>query len=275
MIAMHSSGPGSAKSVKATVDLVIKGRKLRVEITAPKGATNPVSLLPQIQSLADTFVADAVKTAEASGRRISCRKGCGACCRQVVPISEIEAEGLQKLVAQMPQARREIITKRFEQACQRLESIGLLERFLRPEAIRDSEVTGLGLKYFSQGIACPFLENESCSIHPDRPIACREYLVTSPAENCANPKQGQVHCVEMPLKLSKAIRRLGDPEGAPWLPLVLALRQPTGAKPPRFTGTELVEMLFAHLTGKKLAGASERPQPPPSPARRKPWWRFW
>jgi Fe-S-cluster containining protein len=36
---------------------------------------------------------------------------------------------------------------------------------------------------------CPFLEDESCSIHPDRPLVCREYLVTSPAELCAGPRR--------------------------------------------------------------------------------------
>jgi hypothetical protein len=35
------------------------------------------------------------------------------------------------------------------------------------------------VRYFLQGVACPFLEAESCGIHPDRPLACREYLVTS------------------------------------------------------------------------------------------------
>ncbi len=45
-------------------------------------------------------------------------------------------------------------------------------------------------RYFHLGIACPFLEDESCSIHADRPISCREYLVTSPAVNCADPKPG-------------------------------------------------------------------------------------
>ena len=38
----------------------------------------------------------------------------------------------------------------------------------------------LGREYFQLGIPCPFLEEESCSIYHDRPITCREYLVTSP-----------------------------------------------------------------------------------------------
>ena len=53
------------------------------------------------------------------------------------------------------------------------------------------ERTELAYEYFKHGIACPFLEDESCSIHPDRPMACREYLVSSPAENCRAPRRRQ------------------------------------------------------------------------------------
>jgi len=42
--------------------------------------------------------------------------------------------------------------------------------------------------YFKLGIACPFLEDEACSTHPDRRMACREHLVSSPPENCRTPR---------------------------------------------------------------------------------------
>ena len=41
--------------------------------------------------------------------------------------------------------------------------------------------------YFSEQIACPFLEDESCSIYPVRPSICREYIVYSPPEYCVDP----------------------------------------------------------------------------------------
>jgi Fe-S-cluster containining protein len=266
-----------AKTQTATVELLINGKKQKVQITAPTGLTQPSSLLPQFQRLADSFVADAVKSVEESGARISCRKGCGACCRQVVPISDMEAQRLRQIVRQMPQERRDRVMAKFQAARETLDQAGLLKKFLNPEDVRDEEVTAIGLKYFAQNIACPFLEEESCSIHPERPIACREYLVTSPAENCSNPRRGKIHCVPMPVKLSKAIRRLGDPDGTPWLPLILALDQ-TGIRdnqPPTHTGTALVEMLF-----KKLAG-TDKPASKASDimlghaAKSRPWWRFW
>ena len=79
----------------------------------------------------------------------------------------------------------------------------------------------LSLAYFALRVPCPFLEDESCSIHAERPLVCREYLVTSPAELCAGPTQEGVTPVAVP-KVSPAARRLQDDEDD-WFPLALLL----------------------------------------------------
>lgn len=91
----------------------------------------------------------------------------------------------------------------------------------------DREARGqLGRDYFALGVPCPFLEDESCSIHPERPLVCREYLVTSPAEHCARPTPGAVEGVDLPGSLWMAFARLCDPspeaETIGWVPLVPA-----------------------------------------------------
>jgi Fe-S-cluster containining protein len=82
------------------------------------------------------------------------------------------------------------------------------------------------LTYFAQGIPCPFLEEGSCSIYADRPLVCREYLVTSPAANCAQLIPGTVRCVPLPFQPSIAFQRLQDGPQAErsvrWVPLILA-----------------------------------------------------
>src|SRR5262249_44693347 len=138
---------------------------------------------------------------------ISCKAGCGACCRQLVPISEVEARNIGELVNSLPEPRRSQICARFAEARHRLEKAGLLEKLLHPENWPKDERQATGTWYFEQGIACPFLEKESCSIYADRPIACREYLVTSPAEHCAHPSAETVRCVKMPLKFGTALAR--------------------------------------------------------------------
>jgi len=102
--------------------------------------------------------------------------------------------------------------------------------------------------YFALRVPCPFLEEESCSIHPDRPLVCREYLVTSPAELCAGPTQEGVTPVPVP-KFSLGARRLQD-EGDAWFPLAMLFagsrRKPTAAK--RRPGTEWIQRFLKSLT---------------------------
>src|SRR5207249_10576704 len=165
----------------------VSGRRVRVDLSVPKGATRPIRLMPIFRALTDVFVEAAVENAQAEGHSISCRKGCGACCRQLVPISEVEVEALRETVRALSAERRAEVVARFEDAVRRLAHAGLLDRLRAPRMVRPDEMNRLGIAYFEQGIACPFLEDESCSIHAERPLACREYLVVSPPARCAHP----------------------------------------------------------------------------------------
>jgi Fe-S-cluster containining protein len=212
--------------ITGTVELKVAGRPLRVQMQVPVGPTRPGKLLPLFRSVANAVVDVASKAVEAQGATISCTKGCGACCRQLVPISGIEASQLNELVDDMPEHRATEIRARFAAARAQLEKRGILAKLIDPRPMSDEEIQALGLEYFAEGIACPMLEDESCSIHPERPIACREYLVTSPAEHCSTPNAENIHLVPMPAKVSRAVRRMDSSitsTGAPWVPLILAL----------------------------------------------------
>lgn len=246
----------------ATGELSIGGHKLRIQMSIPTKAVRPVELLPLFQSLADAIVGVAVKSVEDEGLTISCKKGCGACCNQLVPISSMEARRLGELINDMPEPRRLEIRKRFEKARGRFQRAGMLDRLLRPESLAGEEILAFGLEYFHQRIPCPFLdEEESCSIHLERPIACREYLVTSRAQDCAKPTAETVKLVKMPGQVSRAIRgvdALASTGPVAWIPMVLALdwaeTHPDNAVP--LPGPELVREVFAQLTGKDIGGPS-------------------
>lgn len=252
----------NAESITAKVDLTISGRKLHLEMALPTAPTNPKKLLPLFQSLADTIVKIGIENAEAVGGRISCKAGCGACCRQLVPISKPEAHRLRDVVNEMPAARRDEILRRFDAAHQKLTAAGLMERLAARDFTSKQEAAAFGIEYFRQGIACPFLEDESCSIYADRPISCREYLVTSPAENCASPSAETVRCVEMPGRVSNSFSPLGanpNERAAPWVPLILALKWSAEHpdEPPARPGTELVREVFSRLTERRIDGPED------------------
>lgn len=252
------SGPPS-DSVTANAVLNLGGVRTRVSMTVP---TRPVALgelLPMLRSLAGAIVDQAVKTETSEGKTITCRKGCGACCRQLVPLTEPEARQIRSLVDALSEPRRTEVRNRFAEARRRLEESGLIAKLAHPEQFTDEELRHreLGLDYFRLGIACPFLEEESCSIHPERPIACREYLVTSDARHCANPSLETVQIVPLPGKVSTAVTLMGVEEGrrfTRWVPLILALEwaeaHPDDLSPR--PGPDWLRDLFFRLTGKEI-----------------------
>jgi Fe-S-cluster containining protein len=219
----------------ATLRLKVGDLDIAHRITVPSGAVAAAAVLPALQGLVNATV-DAAE----AGKAISCRKGCGACCRQLVPISRTEGEALLALVEAMPEARRTAVRARFAAAETAITAAGLADR-------GDRSDREMSVAYFALGMPCPFLEEESCSIHPDRPLVCREYLVTSPAALCAGPEQKGVTPVPVP-KLSLAAQRLQD-DGDSWFPLALLMawagkpRAPAKQRP----GTEWVQRFLAQL----------------------------
>ncbi|HEY3059082.1 MAG TPA: YkgJ family cysteine cluster protein [Chloroflexota bacterium] len=205
--------------VKFTVGL----ERFEETVPVPDGSARPRDLVKTAQALAESIVARAVQSAEANGQAISCRKGCGACCRQVVPVSQPEARQIAALVASLPSERRSVIETRFAAARERLALTDLPRRMAHAEDLGDADRQALAVDYFRQGIACPFLEDESCSIYEDRPLVCREYLVTTPAANCARPTVEAVTRIKLPARISLALGQLeptSSERGVWWLPLV-------------------------------------------------------
>ncbi len=202
------------------------GQPREMKVTIPKIPIHPQRMLPVLQQMSNAFVDLAVRQVEAEGKTVQCKAGCGACCRQLVPISRLEARQLSQLVDSMPEPRRTEIRRRFDDAVEKLNEAKLLELLQNPEQFSDEANASVGIDYFRLKIPCPFLEQESCSIHLDRPIACREYLVTSPSEECARPTPESVRQVPVLVQLSRATIRL-SPQGTsrfiPYVPLVLAI----------------------------------------------------
>lgn len=190
------------------IDVATRFGPLRGGVPLPDAPIRLAEFAYQLFSLEDRIVGQAIQAATASGARsISCGPGCGACCRQAVPISVPEAFLLRDLVLSMPQARRSEILQRFEAIQLRLQTANLDVELHAGETHHDRWMR-VGLKYFSLGMPCPFLEDESCSIHPHRPTVCREFLVTSPAQECQDPGSGKTQTIDLAFSLTHCLARL-------------------------------------------------------------------
>lgn len=233
--------------VTGSVKLKLFGEPVEMEMTVPANPVKVRKMLPIFQTMTNSFIEIGETQAIARGEQISCRKGCAACCRQVIPIPEIEAYHLRDLVENLPEPRRSEIKTRFTAGIERLAAKDWFERMKHYGTMSYQERVAIAMEYFQENIACPFLEDESCSIHPSRPLICREYLVTSPAENCGSSSALTVHTVKLPVEISFVMRQFNRYEK--FIPMIAALEfasqvpEDETEKP----GTEWMRDFFTYL----------------------------
>ena len=195
--------------VTGNIKFSLYGEPVEMEMNVPAKPVKPTRMLPIFQAMTNEFLDIGINASLSKGETVSCTKGCGACCKQPVPISEIEAYQLSELVENMPEPKRSEVKEKFARAANRLHEIDWFNRMDNFLKFNATERQALAMEYFNQNLDCPFLEDASCSIHQNRPLACREYLVTSPAENCQKPTAETVKPVKVLFKLSDVLRKVG------------------------------------------------------------------
>lgn len=238
--------------VNGKAQLSIGGEPFEINFTVPVKPVKLRRMLPVFQRLSDTFNDIGIAGLAAEGKSISCKAGCGACCRQLVPVSEAEAFDLRRVVDEMPESRRMEIERKFADGLKQLKDVRFFERLISA-AETDRELYSQMLReYFSYSIACPFLEEESCSIHQDRPVACREYLVTSPAENCSSAEGDGIENIHYLFKVKDtgiAVARNKRSTELPYVPMIQALEwteKRSDASPER-TGGEWMRIFLSEM----------------------------
>jgi Fe-S-cluster containining protein len=244
------------------VELTTSLGPIRGRVAVDPGPMGLVDLVSTTFELTNILVARANRREERAGRPITCRAGCGTCCCQMVALSIPEALHIADLVESIAAEKRGEVLRRFEEIAGELEGRGLIRRLLDPD-YSDDAVLPIAKEYFFLRMPCPFLVADSCSIHPFRPLACREYNVTSPAAWCTDPYQYPIGKVPMPLPLSAplAILTAQLTDSKPRLvPLTLGLRfaaEKDGLRRRRWPGLELFEK-FMKVLGRR---AEERMEP--------------
>ncbi len=237
---------------------------IEAETSIPDTPMRVTDLLPILMSFDNALVEMGADRLVQEGKTITCRAGCGACCRQLVPVSEAEVRWIAELVAGMPEPQQSAVRARFREA---LAALGddMVSRLRDTTQYKDIETRRqLGEEYMRLGVPCPFLVEESCSIHPNRPMSCLEYLVTSPAEGCKNPGPDTIEPVPMPVKLSGILYCFSDGIGnqsTRWFPLVMALEWEAAHRDePQhyFPGPQLFKNFVAQISRRE----KEQAEPP-------------
>jgi len=215
-------------TTRVRVALKVYGEPLAFEGDAPLDQARLDEILPIFRKVDDAVIDRAIARVESNGEKVSCTKGCSACCRaQPVPITPPEAAAIARLVESLPEPRQAEVRAAFADRVARLRSAGLHDTLLhREQSLSREEARDIANRYFRLGLVCPFLLHDACSIYEDRPFVCRQYLVTSPVPLCSDPLNNPVKPVPMPLRfatgmLTVAEQSFGRTQHT--VPLVLAL----------------------------------------------------
>ena len=204
--------------------------RLTTTLDVPTGFVPITSIVPVTRRLGEEMLKLEELRSRETGHSISCRMGCAACCRMLVPLSPPEAFALRDYIMQLPEDRQSALRQKIADSKATLASHDLLSRLQEvadaTSPIPDEELDPINRAYYALRHPCPFLENEICSIYEARPAACRELLVTSPAALCDN-------FVENPVTPLPVSVRIGTVLGLLWgsvtdssprlIPLPLAL----------------------------------------------------
>ncbi len=158
------------------------------------------AVLPLGQGLVDLMESAYIR----AGKPASCAKGCAACCRQEIPISAPEALMLAEYQAALPVPDRERVSSRFSAIREHVRATGAGGHDLEGGAA-SAEVRAQGLAWFKQAQACPFLENEVCTVYASRPFPCRNHMVISPASLCSDPGAGGVKAMNTRFSISTVL----------------------------------------------------------------------
>jgi len=145
-----------------------------------------------------------------SGKHIPCRKGCSACCSYLVPLSIPEVFRLREEVSAMPSDRGNAVLKTSLTAARRIldrmpEDSGEHGAVVENDHV---EMDQLSLWYGGLALECPFLCENLCSCYDQRPVACREHMVTSAKSCCGTEGADEPSAVRIPASVLECLGKL-------------------------------------------------------------------
>lgn len=142
-------------------------KRTRVKHRSPERMSfpNEEKIQPWLTMLLDAYyivekgVDEAIKMEMRKGRKLACSKGCSHCCKthQTIPVYPLELVGLSWFVTE--------------------KTSGSARKAVKAQ-----------LRDYREGDPCPFLVEEICSVHPLRPVSCRQFNVFDrPCEEGEDP----------------------------------------------------------------------------------------
>jgi len=181
------------------------------------------------QSLATELAMAVLKRLEKEGEFVLCRKGCSVCCGYLVPMAVPEVFRFRDAVLALPAKQGEDVLRRCLKTAERILAGGFegLDPTGPAGADGQIDINRLARWYGGLGLRCPLVADGLCTLYPQRPVACREHIVTDSALACNVNRTSESHAVGMPVNIVQVLGQLAaELEGADIEAVMLPLALP-------------------------------------------------
>jgi Fe-S-cluster containining protein len=204
---LYSDCPRDAETI--SFELVIAGKTVPFHINVADKQATLADIVPPARRLSEKLTNLFLDRLRKNGQPAPCRKGCAACCSYLIPLSIPEVFCLREELLSMPaDDSREILRACLDTAEKILNSRSQKSYLESVSENGQFQTNQMSKWYAGLKLACPFLSDGLCMLYEQRPLACREHLVTGSSFFCQPDHGGEPTVAAMPISVLEAVGRL-------------------------------------------------------------------
>jgi Fe-S-cluster containining protein len=198
----------AAEIIDFEIDVLDEPVRFRISLAQEQAKLSEI--VPLARAISERLSLAVTDKLRRNGKFVSCHKGCAACCSYLVPLSVPEAFRLREEVLAMPQERAGTILRSFLDSAKRI-----LDSEFQEYSVNELSHTNIPVQknqlskwYAELKLTCPFLSDGICTTYEQRPIACREHLVTGSASLCEALRADEPDVVKIPVSILECVGEL-------------------------------------------------------------------
>ena len=201
---LDSNYPCDTEIISFELDVAGKTVQFRIDVAAKQATL--ADIVPLARRLSTKLAILFLERLRENGQSIPCCKGCSACCSYLIPLSVPEVFRLREELLAMPSSKSSRILKSCVIAAKRIldkshEDIDA-NKLTKNNLAQKDEISKW---YTSLKLTCPFLSEDLCLLYEQRPLACREHIVTGSAVSCETGHRTEPNVAPMPVSILEAL----------------------------------------------------------------------
>ena len=189
-----------------SLDIDILGKATHLNIGVADKQARLADIVPLARTISTKLAIAVLGRLKENGQFVPCRKGCSTCCNYLIPLSVPEVFCLREELLAMQTDDNGMGLRYCLDTAERI-----LDNFPQTFCSEDfcsndqSSIWQINKWYAGLELACPFLSEGLCSLYEQRPLACREHIVTDLAFLCEANHKDKPNVVQMPVSILEAL----------------------------------------------------------------------